>query len=97
MPSPERNGDKYQHTGKGIPEQEATTLLLGLTCDKNKDKVGPNWHLNITKKAKGIPTGDNLTPQNIESFVISRQTFTRFYAELYNPLGNFTPFLMSIK
>ena len=62
--------------GRKIPEQDATTLLLGLAWEKNKDEIGPNWHLNLTKKVKGILTGDNLTPQNIESFVISRQTFT---------------------
>ena len=38
--------------GRKLPEQEAKTLLLGLTWDKNKDKIGPNWHLNLTKKVK---------------------------------------------
>ena len=57
--------------GKELPEQEATMLLLGITWDKNKDEIGPNWHLNLTKKIKGMPTGDNLTPVNKEKFVNS--------------------------
>lgn len=91
-----RNGDQCQYIRKKIPEQDATTPLLGLTWNKNKDKIGPNWHLILTKKIKGISTGDNLTPLNIRDFVISRQTFTCFYAKSYS-LGVCTPFLMSIK
>ena len=90
----ETNAENF---GRELPQQEATTQLLGLKWNKNTDEIGPNWHLNLTKKIKGVPSGDNLTPENIEEFVISRQTFTRFYAELYDPLGIFTPFLMSIK
>ena len=51
--------------GKQLPQQEETTLLLELTWDKNTDKKGPNWHLNLTKKIKGMPLRDNLTPLNI--------------------------------
>ena len=50
--------------GHKLPENEATSLLLGLILDKNRDFVGPNWHLNLTDKIKGIPEGENWTPQN---------------------------------
>ena len=51
-----------ENLGRKLPQQEATTHLLGLTWNENTDKIGPNWHLNLTKKIKGIPSGDNLTP-----------------------------------
>ena len=46
-----------ENLGRELPQQEATTHLLGLTWNKNTDKIGPNWHLNLTKKSKGYHQG----------------------------------------
>ena len=43
----ETNAENF---GRELPQQDATTQLLGLKWNKNTDEIGPNWHLNLTKK-----------------------------------------------
>ena len=45
--------------GEASPENEDKSMLSGMTWDKRKDLVAPNWQLILTNKIKGLPTGDD--------------------------------------
>ena len=62
------------------------------------DTIQPNWKLNLHTKLKGTHKGPDLTLDNIDNAKLSRRTFVRFLAELYDSTGLFAGyFSMTLK
>ena len=74
------------------------SALLGMVWNRMADTVQPNWKLNLHTKLKGSHQGPDLTLDNINKAKLSRRTFVRFLAELYDPTGLFAGhFSMTLK
>ena len=84
--------------GNLFNHEDYITNILGMRWDRVKDEISPNWRLNLSSKVKGIHKEENLSVDNIENFIISRNSFNRLYASVFDPLGIFAGHcIMSIK
>ena len=74
--------------------------VLGINWKTDTDKFSINLTVNVTRRRRGEPTGDDVTIANLEEItkaVLSRRIVLSITMSLYDPLGYICPLTIRLK
>ena len=79
--------------------EEGTSKYLGMTWDRLKDIYSLKFRLNLHKKSRGIPSGEDLDSDFLEdeSIPVTKKNVLSVACQFYDPTGLAAPLMFSVR
>ena len=79
--------------------EEGTSKYLGMTWDRLKDLYSLKFRLNLHKKSRGIPSGEDLDSDFLEdeSIPVTKKNVLSIACQFYDPKGLAAPLMFSVR
>ena len=79
--------------------EEGTSKYLGMTWDRLKDVYSLKFRLNLHKKSRGIPSGEDLDSDFLEdeSIPVTKKNVLSVACQFYDPTGLAAPLMFSVR